>query len=559
MQRGVAEIERVIGTGNFSKAAELAEAQSSKYPNDFNLQALKLKVDDLLRQEKSAYIAEIARRVESEPDLDRAVHLLDEAIEKYPKEAHFPELASSIRKRRDLVNSIAAKARQYEEQNLAPEALAQWNTLRSIHPRYPGLDFEIEQIRRRIEENRREEAKLNWVDQIDRLLQAGDHDRAMDLASKALSDFAEDPELLSLERLALEGRARRSQAITLMERAEALCSGENFEAAIDLLNRATELDSNNQQIRSVLANALVSRARIVLATDWRAAEKLVQEALDIDPAHALAKSLRPSVLLAERKEFVDNCLAGARQLQAAGDLHGALAKVQEGLGTYPNDARLAQLQNTLRSNIVEQQQLRRNKDLEELRRLSRDVEKIGNETSLTALLERSDVLTQRYPEDAEFKVMHSRIKTRATSDFRQKSAPQEQPPVHDAAPVVPPRAIEPRRPSLVDQVRAKVADAARGSKSSETWNSMRRALTRLRTKGVPLLNTNAWHKGFASVTTRYRSSRLGKLPKVQQVGLAIGCLVVVVLAVFGLRPSQPPTPRDHESACDYDRDHRNQC
>ena len=117
----------------------------------------------------------------------------------------------------------------------------------------------------------------------------------------------------------------------------------------------------------------------------------------IAPSHVLAKSLRPSVLLAKRIEFVDQCVAQARELQAAGDINGALTRVQEGLAAYPNDSRLAQLQNTLRNTIAEQGHLRRSQDLEELKQLSQDADQNRDQTSLTALLERSTVLSQLYP------------------------------------------------------------------------------------------------------------------------------------------------------------------
>jgi hypothetical protein len=146
-----------------------------------------------------------------------------------------------------------------------------------------------------------------------------------------------------------------------------------------------------------LATAFAGQAQVLLASDWRVAEPLIQEALRIAPANALAKSLRPSVLLAKRMESVDKCVSQARELQAAGDISGALAAVQEGLASYPNDSRLVQLQNALRGTIAEQTYLRRRQDLEELRQLSPEVEAARDETSLTALLDRSVVLSSRAP------------------------------------------------------------------------------------------------------------------------------------------------------------------
>jgi tetratricopeptide (TPR) repeat protein len=257
----IAEIEKAIAAGNIARATEISNEQSAKYPNELGLQALKLKVEDLLRQEKSAYIAEIGRRVDAEPDLDRAVRHLEEALERYPQEPHFQELAGSLRKRRDLVNSIVLKARQYEDQNLVGEALSQWNTLCSIYPQYPGREFEVERVQKRSEQRRREESKLNWVDQIDRLLQAGEHDRAHDLGVEALSEFPGDQELQSLKRLALEGRERSAEAVKLMEQAQELCSSEHFAEAIELLRRGAILAPNNATVREGLANALVGQAR----------------------------------------------------------------------------------------------------------------------------------------------------------------------------------------------------------------------------------------------------------------------------------------------------------
>jgi serine/threonine-protein kinase len=281
----IAEIEKNIASGNIARAAELSSEQSAKYPNDFALQALKLKVEDLQRQGKSAYIAEIGRCVDAEPDLDRGVKCLEEALERYPNEPHFQELAASLRKRRDLVNSIVLKARQYEEQNLVIEALSQWNTLCSVYPQYPGLNFEIERVQRRGEQRRRDESKLSWVDRIDRLLQTGEHDRAHDLSVEALSEFPGDQELQSLKRLALEGRERSAEAMKLMEQAQGLTSNGEFSEAIELLRRAVNLDPNQATVREALANGLVRQAQALLSNDWRAAEPLIQEALRVSPAH----------------------------------------------------------------------------------------------------------------------------------------------------------------------------------------------------------------------------------------------------------------------------------
>ena len=77
--------------------------------------SLKIEVEETQRQEKSAAIAEINQRVESEADLDRKCSILKEAGERYPNEPLFQQSLKLIKERRDLVNSIVARARHFEE------------------------------------------------------------------------------------------------------------------------------------------------------------------------------------------------------------------------------------------------------------------------------------------------------------------------------------------------------------------------------------------------------------------------------------------------------------
>jgi hypothetical protein len=63
----------------------------------------------------------------------------------------------------------------------------------------------------------------------------------------------------------------------------------------------------------------------------------------------LANSLRTLVGDRKQNEFVDRCLASARQQQVAGDLEGASDEVGRGLAVYPQEPRLSQLRLALSS------------------------------------------------------------------------------------------------------------------------------------------------------------------------------------------------------------------
>lgn len=344
-----AEGRRHLADRNFSKALELCAEFLKKSPGDPMFQALKLEAEEQQRQEQSSFIADIARRVEAEADLDRRVNILKEATERYPDEPHFQQSLRLVRERRDLVNSIVSKARQYEERGQFNEALSQFDILRNIYAQYPGLEFETERLKRRRDEQVREEAKARWIDQIDRHIAAGDYARARDLVRTASSEYPNDRELSGLERIVQQALQRASEAEEWLQRGQQLCFDRQFGEGLEALRKAATFDSRNPVIRAALLNALVEQARSVLGQDWRAAEPLVEQALNIDGAHPLAKSLQGLVLDYKRQEIVNDCVSQAREMQANGDVNGALTKVEEVLAVYPNEVRLVQLRATLRN------------------------------------------------------------------------------------------------------------------------------------------------------------------------------------------------------------------
>src|SRR5579883_1398867 len=324
-KKSYAEGRRCLADRNFARAIEICDDFLKRYPNDPLFQALKIEAEENWRQERSSFIADVARRVEAEPDLDRRVNILKEASERYPDEAHFQQSLRLIRDRRDLVNSIVAKARQYEERGQFGESLGQWDILRSIYAQYPGVEFEIERVTRRRDEQLRGEARARWVDQIDRALGGGDYSRARDLVQTALREFPDDAELASLDRLSQQALDRANEAAAWLERGQKLCFSREYAEGIEALRKAAALDSANPVIRTVLLNALVEQARSVVSHDWRAADVLIQQALQIDPAHPLARSLQPLVLDYKRQEIVNQSVTTARDLQAAGEVSAAVA------------------------------------------------------------------------------------------------------------------------------------------------------------------------------------------------------------------------------------------
>ena len=342
------EAKRSLDGQNFEAARATCRQYLAKYPNHALFQALKFDIDERQRQALSAVIAETDRRVEGEADLHRRVGILEEALKVYPGEQHFERALKVVRDKRDLVNSIVSKARYFEERGQFNEALDQWQILRSIHERHPGLAFEIERLMKKRDQQAHENAKAMWVQQTDRCLEAGDYERAVRTVESALAEFPGESDLLELSNVASKGRARGAEALQMLARARELSDKGALEASLEPLRQAAELDSRNTVIRTVLVNSLLEDSRrLMQIPDWDAVEVRLRELLALDPNHAGAQSLASEIADRKREEFVSLCITHARRLQAEGDIGRALAVVAQGLQAYPNDSRFEQLQATL--------------------------------------------------------------------------------------------------------------------------------------------------------------------------------------------------------------------
>ena len=349
------EARRNLAADNFEAAMAVCRQYLAKYPSHALFQALKFDVEERQRQKLSQVIAETDRRVDEEADLDRRAGILEEALKLYPGESHFERAIRLVRDKRDLVNSIVAKARFFEERGQFNDALDQWQILKSIHDKQPGLPFEIQRLIKRRDQQAHENSKARWVEQADKYLEGGDYKRALQTVESALTEFPNEPELLELQKLVNKTQERGAQALEWLTQARECSEKGASEDALAALREAYNLDSRNTVIRTVLVNSLLEQARRVVDSDWEAADAIVQEVLHLEPTHAPAQSLASRIADRKREDFIAWCLAQARRMQTDGDLDGAAAVIAQGLGAYANESRLQQLQATLQRALAEKQ------------------------------------------------------------------------------------------------------------------------------------------------------------------------------------------------------------
>lgn len=410
IQSTYADAKRLLETGNFAPALAICADRLARFPGHALFQALKIDIEERQRQALSAQIAETDRKLAAEPDLDRRIAILQDVVKDYPGEQHFEQLLQRTLEKQNLIESLVTRARALEQQGQYGEALSQWEVLRTIYDRYPGLSLEIDRITRRREQRVREEAKYRWVEQIDRLLEVRDYERAMEVVSQAQAEHPNDPELSQLEKVARKGLEKAAEARRLMSEGLEKCKAGSYSEGLESLNRAYQLDERSNETRNALRDALVERARGLMDSEPSAADTFLREALTVDPENTAAKVLISRIDDQRRQEAVEKYATQARDLHAQGQTQAAAEVVNQGLRTNPGEPRLLQLQSFFNKSLEET----RRRDLEE-EKVRRESASIGDAAKPRAESDRVGDNTQRYGGDTEFDA--------GATSFRQPVAP----------------------------------------------------------------------------------------------------------------------------------------
>ncbi len=247
----------------------------------------------------------------------------------------------------------------------------------------------------------RSESKTRLLEQINICLRSGDYSHALDLLRSTSAEFPDDVERSALERLAQDGLKRKAEADRLITESQELFAQRNSAEAIKLLRKAYELDRKNSLARAILANSLVEQANSVVETDWLEAETLTNQALDLNPAHPTAKTIRSLIIDQKKNSSVEDWVAKAGKLQSSGDLFAALAWVAEGLAVHPDDPKLLQMQDAIQRDQSARRRQARRGDLEDLRRMERDIDRAADAAAKHAISDRIQAVAAKHWTDGE--------------------------------------------------------------------------------------------------------------------------------------------------------------
>ena len=246
----------------------------------------------------------------------------------------------------------------------------------------------------------RVDSKMGIVEQVNACLRTGHYSRALDLLQGA-DGFSDHARFAELEKLAQDGIQRNSEAQRLITESQELFARQNPAEAIELLRQAYDLDKKNYVARSILGNALVEHAQSLVETDWLEAEKLINQALAVNPAHPTARTVVHAIVEKKKNSPVDDWVSQASKLQSSGDFFKALAWVAEGLAIHPDDAKLLHLQEEIQRDRAARARQTRRRDLEELRKIEREIGRETDSTAKQALGEHIQAVAVRYWTDGE--------------------------------------------------------------------------------------------------------------------------------------------------------------
>lgn len=402
-----AEAKKALERDDHSAASRLCDTFLEKFPQHTLFRALKFDTEQRWRKAVSLRFIEVEEAAENEPDLDRRVRMLEDIVRDNPDLPEFSRLLESSRAKRDLVHGIVSRARELEARELYAEALLQWQTLQAIYPRFPELNHEIENTRLRRDLDKRVARKNNWITEINKALEDGDFERALQTLASALREFPGDSEFDEMRAYIRQNQELAQRAEQLVAEGLRLLNQSDLPAALEKLHLAYETGPGVRHAKSQLIDGLLRAARANQGIPAQAREYL-HEVLALDPGNHAATGLVRFLDDQEEYRRVDETLAQARQLRSSNNVADAIALLERVSAEHPANARLRQM---LRELDVDRSEIR-SRDLQIVRRKRLEAAASVSLPSLNEHVAAVEQIAERYRDDEEFQQESRMVRAR---------------------------------------------------------------------------------------------------------------------------------------------------
>jgi serine/threonine-protein kinase len=334
------EVNRLKVGNRLTDALKICLQKLDAYPANEHFLHLQFELEELQREALVETIRETDALLRAEPDLMKQEKLLESKTQEYPSESHFRQALDRTRKLRAAVDEIATRARMYESEKAFQEAQQEWQKLKTIYARYPGLDAELSRLTTRRADQEKRQRKEKIAQQIHRDIDHRKFQIALTAIAEASMEFPDDPELKALEALAASETTKLEKAETLLSRGNELCGKGDFVEGLAVLREAYGLDCQTPAVIAGLVDGLLLEANYVENENPATAEKNLREVLAVDPDHAIARDRLDLLLERRHDELVSICIANSLHLERAGDLLEAFLVVDRAIRDQASDRRI---------------------------------------------------------------------------------------------------------------------------------------------------------------------------------------------------------------------------
>ncbi len=446
----VARVRELEAAGDPEGALRCVEQALALYPNEPRLLQLSAAAKNAIqekaraREESITWYENQARKLRDAGDLEGALEQIEQGLASYPQEARLKELdrlliqeiEESRRKRDDLVSRCTAEARKYQESGDFRAALAKVEEGLAVYPDDARLLPIAANLRKTLQDIRRkrDEFIALCTARARELQETGNPQDALAEVERGLASYPGDNRLAQLRvvlKKAIDEALRRKEETIarLLKQAHTLQQSGSLKGALAQIEQGLAAYPGEARLREMelaLHEAVEERRRkrdeIVLgclarvrelqaAGDLNNALARVREGLAAcpDDPRLLEAATRLQKLLADelrkREESIATCLAETRQLQASGDLEGAMDRVRQGLAAYPNDDRLRKLRDALQAALQEAIQRRE----EFVSRCTRETQELELAGDLKGALVQIDQALTFYPGDPKLVELHATL------------------------------------------------------------------------------------------------------------------------------------------------------
>jgi serine/threonine-protein kinase len=348
-----------------------------------------------LKKSRVFQLVDDAERLNMESRFAPALELLDEALKLDPANTQARKLRRFVRehqerqKRAERLREIITRADEVLAAENYPEALGLLKEAQRLHATFPELAEKIQAVE---EKKRRYDLSVAALTEAAAARDRGDITAALRITERAVQEDPENSRLIAIRgALAkqVESEALQRKVAAILDTVHREIAAQHFPAAEQLLTEAEAIDPSHPKIdelrrelvrlkeqeeRRQLLEEIHRRVNEFLRADnYEQAIDLLNRAIDKLPAETTLHRMRVEVETAARKfdakRFVDGAITAARELFSSAPLD-ALARLQQAIEQMPGEERLVFYERTLRQEYdahrVEQllgETLRRARDL----------------------------------------------------------------------------------------------------------------------------------------------------------------------------------------------------